>query len=86
MDEALIRIAGVNPAFIRPPFGEFNDAVRQVAASRGQVLTIWDYDSDGNRPPVGQSIDGYTDVAGRHPPTVLTLNHETNGAFLAVLS
>jgi peptidoglycan/xylan/chitin deacetylase (PgdA/CDA1 family) len=83
VDEALIRIAGVNPSFMRPPYGEYNDAVRQVAASRGQVLTLWDYDSDGSRPPTAQSIQGYTDLAARHPLNALTLNHETNGAFSA---
>jgi peptidoglycan/xylan/chitin deacetylase (PgdA/CDA1 family) len=84
VDEALIRIAGVNPSFMRPPYGEYNDVVRQVAASRNQVLAIWDYDSDGNRPPTAQSIQGYTDLAARHPLNVLTLNHETNGAFSSI--
>jgi len=77
LDEALIRIVGVNPAFVRPPYGAYNDLVRQVAASRNQTIAIWDFDSgDGSRVPAAQSIYRYDDLVARHPSNVLTLNHE----------
>jgi peptidoglycan/xylan/chitin deacetylase (PgdA/CDA1 family) len=41
---ALQRILGVQPAFMRPPYGEYNDLVRQVAYARGQVMVTWDFE------------------------------------------
>jgi peptidoglycan/xylan/chitin deacetylase (PgdA/CDA1 family) len=82
IDDALIRIAGVNPAFMRPPYGEYNDLVSQVVASRGQIITLWDFDSgDSSGVPTAQRLQAYTDRAAAHPPTVLTLNHENYGSF-----
>ena len=42
VEQALARIAGVYPAFVRPPFGSFNDLVVEVAGARGQTVAIWD--------------------------------------------
>lgn len=36
---ALERIVGLAPAFMRPPYGNYNDLVRQVSASRNQSRT-----------------------------------------------
>ena len=70
---------------MRPPYGAYNDLVRQAAASRNQTVTMWDHDTgDGSRAPVAQSVQGYTDLVARHPPTVLTLNHEVYGSFPSV--
>ncbi|KAL0066781.1 hypothetical protein AAF712_006173 [Marasmius tenuissimus] len=44
VEQALQRIAGVTPAFMRPPFGSYNDLVREVAAERGQKVVIWDFE------------------------------------------
>ncbi|KAK7024384.1 hypothetical protein VNI00_016325 [Paramarasmius palmivorus] len=44
VEQALWRIVGAYPAFVRAPYGEFNDLVRQVAAARGQNLVQWDYE------------------------------------------
>jgi len=75
-----MRILGVTPAFMRPPFGAYNDDVRRVAASRNQTIVLWDYDSgDSSGVPPDQRIQGYTDLANRHPTNVLTLNHEISG-------
>jgi peptidoglycan/xylan/chitin deacetylase (PgdA/CDA1 family) len=75
-----MRIVGVNPAFMRPPFGAYNDDVRRIAASRNQTIVIWDFDSgDSSGVPPAQRIQGYTDLAARHPLNVLTLNHEVSG-------
>ncbi|KAG6899669.1 hypothetical protein C0993_008129 [Termitomyces sp. T159_Od127] len=41
---ALSRIVGVVPAFMRPPYGNYNDLVRQASAIRGQKLVIWDFE------------------------------------------
>ncbi|CCO29969.1 hypothetical protein BN14_03993 [Rhizoctonia solani AG-1 IB] len=38
VEQALQRIIGVNPAFMRPPYGNYNDNVREAAGVRGQKL------------------------------------------------
>ena len=80
MDQALIRIVGANPAFMRPPYGAYNDLVRAVSASRGQKLAMWDFDSgDSTGSTPEQSKQAYTDLANRRPPSVHALNHEVFG-------
>ncbi|KAF9260067.1 glycoside hydrolase/deacetylase [Marasmius fiardii PR-910] len=82
VEQALQRIAGVTPAFMRPPFGNYNDLVRQVAAARGQSVVIWDFDShdgDDNPPPDWQLRSEYGHLLwDLRPNNVLALNHEFN--------
>ncbi|CAE6412643.1 unnamed protein product [Rhizoctonia solani] len=78
VEESLIRIAGVMPAFMRPPFGSYNDNVLAASANRGQKVAIWDFDSgDSTGFTPAQSKQRYTDIANQRPSTILTLNHET---------
>jgi hypothetical protein len=42
--EALEKILGVSPAFMRPPYGEYDEQVRAVAGSRNQTLVLWDFE------------------------------------------
>ncbi|GLB45767.1 putative polysaccharide deacetylase [Lyophyllum shimeji] len=75
---ALQRIVGVVPAFMRPPFGSYNDLVRQASYIRGQKLVIWDFDSgDSVGATPAQSETDYDDLIAGHPSTILALNHET---------
>jgi peptidoglycan/xylan/chitin deacetylase (PgdA/CDA1 family) len=77
MEQALMRIVGVKPAFIRPPYGKYNNLVRQVAAVRGQKLVTWDFDcGDSVGVSPSQSKQRYTNIANAHPSTLLALNHE----------
>jgi peptidoglycan/xylan/chitin deacetylase (PgdA/CDA1 family) len=81
VEGALERIIGVKPAFMRPPYGSYNDLVRKVAHARGQKLVIWDFDSgDSTGSTPAQSKAAYDKVAEEHPSTILALNHETYGA------
>ncbi|KIO17258.1 hypothetical protein M407DRAFT_32014 [Tulasnella calospora MUT 4182] len=78
-DTALKKILGVKPAFVRPPYGSYNDASREVAASNGQSIVIWDFDSgDTAGWTVDQSKAAYKAIADKKPKTILTLNHETH--------
>jgi peptidoglycan/xylan/chitin deacetylase (PgdA/CDA1 family) len=75
---ALNRIIGVVPAFMRPPYGNYNNLVRQASAIRGQVLALWDFDSldsDGATPAQSEAL--YAQLVANHPSNVLALNHET---------
>ncbi|KAH9481128.1 Chitin deacetylase [Psilocybe cubensis] len=78
VEQALTKIIGVVPAFMRPPYGSYNDLVRQAAAIRGQVLALWDFDSgDSTGSTPAQSEAAYTQLIARHPSTIVALNHET---------
>ncbi|KAG9121652.1 Carbohydrate esterase 4 protein [Ceratobasidium sp. 392] len=77
-NDAIKKITGAAPAFMRPPFGEYNDEVRQVAGSLGQKVVIWDFDSgDSAGKSASQSKTDYKNWLAKNPNSVLTLNHET---------
>lgn len=80
VEQALERIIGVTPAFMRPPYGNYNDLVRQASYVRGQKLVIWDLDtgdSTGSTP--AQSNTVYDNAVKKHPSNILALNHEVYG-------
>ncbi|KAL4255782.1 hypothetical protein AB1N83_013660 [Pleurotus pulmonarius] len=78
VEQALQRICGVQPAFMRPPFGNYNNLVREAASVRGQSLATWDFDSGDSLGVSAQaSKNRYNTVAGQRPRTILALNHET---------
>ncbi|KAL5504809.1 hypothetical protein ACEPAH_7472 [Sanghuangporus vaninii] len=75
---ALSRIIGVQPAWMRPPYGSYNDLVRSASAIRNQSLIIWDFDSgDSTGASAEQSKSDYLNLANSRPNTILALNHET---------
>jgi peptidoglycan/xylan/chitin deacetylase (PgdA/CDA1 family) len=77
IEQALERIVGKTPAFMRPPYGEYNDLVRQVVKQRGQSVAMWDFDSqDSLGATVSQSEKHYRDAVAKNPPNMLALNHE----------
>ncbi|KAJ7806876.1 hypothetical protein B0H14DRAFT_1564896 [Mycena olivaceomarginata] len=78
MEEALSRILGVRPAFMRPPFGSYNDNVQSIAFGRGQSLALWDTDTeDADGATVAFSEGVYNQVATSKPKNALILEHET---------
>ncbi|KAF8992284.1 chitin deacetylase [Cyathus striatus] len=77
VEEAIMKITGAYPAFTRPPYGEYNDLVREVAGARGHTLATWDFDSgDSSGISADQSKQRYTEIANSHPSTILALNHD----------
>ena len=44
-EQTIQRLIGVQVAFTRLPYGEYNDNARQVAANRNQKLVNWSFDS-----------------------------------------
>ncbi|KAF8202646.1 hypothetical protein K438DRAFT_1716395 [Mycena galopus ATCC 62051] len=87
MEEAFSRILGIKPAFMRPPYGDYNDDVQSIAAGRGQSLALWDTDTgdaDGNT--VAESEAVYNGVASAKPKNALILEHETEGKYFNLSS
>ncbi|KAK0184713.1 carbohydrate esterase family 4 protein [Armillaria mellea] len=77
-DAALEKTLGVKVAFMRPPYGSYNEGVLQVAAAHGQSVVNWDFDSgDSVGEAVTDSETDYDKLVAKHPSTILTLNHET---------
>ncbi|KAF9546888.1 carbohydrate esterase family 4 protein [Agrocybe pediades] len=76
--KALVKITGANPAFMRPPYGNYNNLVLDASGARGQSVAIWDFDSQDS---VGASVQTsknlYNNIINKHPSTILALNHET---------
>jgi hypothetical protein len=82
MEEAFSRIIGIRPAFMRPPYGDFNSNIQSIAAARGQSLALWDWDTgdaDGNTTAQSEAL--YNDVANAKVQNALILEHETEGEF-----
>lgn len=78
VEQALQRIVGVVPAFMRPPYGNYNDLVLQASYIRGQKVVLWDFDSgDSVGASVQDSESTYDSTISQHPSTLLALNHET---------
>ncbi|CAE6463327.1 unnamed protein product [Rhizoctonia solani] len=79
-NNAITKITGRTPAFMRPPYGEYNDEVVEKAANNGQTVVIWDFDSqDSIGATVAQSKSYYDNILNKNPGHILTLNHETIG-------
>jgi len=76
VEDALYKILGVVPAFIRPPYGETNLTINNYLEKRwGYKIVMWDTDSgDAGGNSTSQSIAVYRgfNSGERH----LTLNHE----------
>jgi peptidoglycan/xylan/chitin deacetylase (PgdA/CDA1 family) len=82
MEEAFSRIIGIKPAFMRPPYGSYNDNIQSLAAARGQALALWDWDTgdaDGNTTAQSEAV--YQDVINAKVNNALILEHETEGEF-----
>jgi len=81
VEQALQRIVGITPAFMRPPYGSYNNLVRQVSGERNQDMVIWDLDSgDSTGSTVAQSEQIYSDAVAQNPKNLLALNHETHSS------
>ncbi|KAG8932517.1 Carbohydrate esterase 4 protein [Tulasnella sp. 418] len=78
-DNAIKKITGATPAFIRPPYGEYNDLFRNLAGARGQSLVTWDFDAgdwDSSVTPA-TTKNRYLQKINANVNNMLTLNHET---------
>ncbi|KAG8741197.1 Carbohydrate esterase 4 protein [Ceratobasidium sp. 414] len=76
-NDAIKKITGAVPAFVRPPFGEYNSNVQTIAGNYGQSLVTWDFDAqDWNGATVAQTEASYKTRFDSNPTGILALNHE----------
>ncbi|KAF9257675.1 glycoside hydrolase/deacetylase [Marasmius fiardii PR-910] len=78
VEEALAKILGVLPGFMRPPFGSTNGNVQSISFSRNQNVALWDQDTqDADGASVDFSKGVYNQIVNDHPSNALVLEHET---------
>ncbi|KAJ7749405.1 carbohydrate esterase family 4 protein [Mycena metata] len=83
---AFERILGVNPAYCRPPYGNYNDTVVNAINAKGMTVMTWNadsMDSDGYTEP--QSEAQYKQLLPSSDGSVIALNHETNPTTASTL-
>ncbi|CAG8632814.1 15848_t:CDS:2 [Cetraspora pellucida] len=44
--EIIKNVTGVRPIYMRPPFGDYDDRIRDICAQLGYKIVIWDKDSN----------------------------------------
>ncbi|KAF9259748.1 carbohydrate esterase family 4 protein, partial [Marasmius fiardii PR-910] len=78
VEEALAKIVGVLPGFMRPPYGSTNGNVQSISFSRNQNIALWDHDTgDANGASVPDSEAVYNSIVNSHLSNALVLEHET---------
>lgn len=89
LDEAFIKILGVRPRFIRPPYGSINDATATyIQQTHGKTIVLWSDDSgDSVGGSVQDSYNFYQAFANAGPSSQprLTLSHETEPSGIGAL-
>ncbi|KAH9014780.1 carbohydrate esterase family 4 protein [Lactarius hengduanensis] len=77
VEQALQRILGVTPAFMRPLLAATTISSAKCRSSCGQKMVTWDFDSgDSTGSTAAQSNAAYDALVAKHPSNVLTINHE----------
>ncbi|KAF9512284.1 carbohydrate esterase family 4 protein [Hydnum rufescens UP504] len=74
--EAILRITGLKSSFLRPLFGSSPQSVRSIAASRGQALVIWSYDSGDSQLNARSSSSVREQRSGYDSSWHFFLNHD----------
>ncbi|KAF7327367.1 Carbohydrate esterase family 4 protein [Mycena kentingensis (nom. inval.)] len=84
--DALEKIAGIRPVFMRPPYGNTNSTVADAAKTLGQTMIVWDFDSgDSTGATADQSKVEYDGLVNSSPPNALCLNHETSESTVKIV-
>ncbi|KAJ7868832.1 carbohydrate esterase family 4 protein [Mycena leptocephala] len=74
LDKALLDVLSIKTPFLRPPYGNYNNLVRQTAKKNSKSLVVWDFDSgDSVGETWEQSEIDYNAIIAKHPQTLLAL-------------
>ncbi|KAF9576348.1 hypothetical protein EC968_009322 [Mortierella alpina] len=82
LDETFLRILGVRPVYMRPPFGYLNSAAEHYLASNGYKVVTWSIDTNDWRHPrdIQASMEFYRDQlsdSDAHGRGFIALQHDT---------
>lgn len=79
VEEAMIKILGVKPKWLRPPYGNYNDLVLRVMSERGYThLALWTDDTGDSLGEDGNHQKGVmAGVANSYPQAKMVLQHST---------
>ncbi|KAF9337372.1 hypothetical protein BG006_004999 [Podila minutissima] len=83
LDDAVKKIVGKKPTFMRPPYGSVNDAVLKYLGSAGYTVVNWNLDTEDWDHPlqVAASMSEYRDTIGK-PGAInkgwIALQHDPN--------
>lgn len=77
INTALQKITGLTPAFMRPPYGEYNNQVREIAHNFGQSMVTWNQDSgDSVGATMAEQKAVYSNFIKKKNQKAIFLNHE----------
>lgn len=78
VEEALIKILGIKPAYFRPPYGDYDDAnIATLAARNYSAVTNWNHVSgSGTGTSIPDSYAMYANLATQFPAPQMVLQHE----------
>jgi LysM repeat protein len=89
LDEAFIKILGIRPRFLRPPYGSINDAAATyIQQTHGKTIVLWSDDSgDSVGGSAQDSYNFYQGFANQGPSSQprMTLSHETEPSGIGAL-
>lgn len=88
LDEAFVKILGVKPKYLRPPYGDINDeTATYIQQTHGKKIIMWSDDSgDSTGGSASDSYNFYQAFANAGPGQPhLTLSHETEPAGIGAL-
>ncbi|KAJ7089318.1 hypothetical protein B0H15DRAFT_949292 [Mycena belliarum] len=88
LEEAFSRILGIKPAFMRPPYGEYNSNVQSISAARGQNLALWDWDTgdaSGNTTDQSKALYDHVGYATPRLSNAIILHHEVKEHTATIL-
>ncbi|CAG7850665.1 SubName: Full=Related to deacetylase {ECO:0000313/EMBL:CCA68305.1} [Serendipita indica DSM 11827] len=80
LDEAFVKIVGVIPKFLRPPYGDIDERTASyIQQKHGKTIVLWSDDSgDSTGGSTQQSINFYNTFANENPKRPhMALSHET---------
>jgi peptidoglycan/xylan/chitin deacetylase (PgdA/CDA1 family) len=78
LDAALLKIAGVAPRYMRPPYGSLNDAVRLTLGQLGYKIVLWDVDSEDSLGATAAQSKSIIDANSNFPAPHILLMHDTH--------
>ncbi|KAJ3574862.1 hypothetical protein NP233_g1482 [Leucocoprinus birnbaumii] len=77
--QAIKQITGADVAFMRPPYGEYNDNVLRVAGDLRETVVTWNLDSgDGLGHSLDQQVNEFKQAVKEKRKGIISLQHDVH--------